>query len=64
MGEFRRGPRLPKTILETAGLHVGDEISCRLLDSGAILLTPLKGRMQISEGTAKPQGVKQSDVKW
>lgn len=42
-GNSNGGLRIPKVILEGAGLRVGDEISCRLLDSGAILLTPTRG---------------------
>lgn len=41
------GLRLPKAIIEAAGLRVGDEIICRLLDSGAILLTPCRGPVEI-----------------
>lgn len=47
------GLRLPKAIIEAAGLRVGDEINCRLLDSGAILLTPCRGTAQVAaEGTS------------
>lgn len=42
------GLRLPKAIIEAAGLRVGDEINCRLLDSGAILLTPCRGTVPIT----------------
>ena len=41
------GLRLPKAILEAARLRVGDELSCRLLDSGAILLTPTTGSLRL-----------------
>lgn len=40
------GLRLPKAIVEAAGLQLGDEVSCRLLDSGAILLTPFARAVQ------------------
>jgi antitoxin component of MazEF toxin-antitoxin module len=30
------GFRLPKAIIEAAGLRVGDELACRLLDNGTI----------------------------
>ena len=40
------GLRLPKAVVEAAGLQVGDEVSCRLLDSGAILLTPCRRAVQ------------------
>jgi len=36
------GLRLAKAIIEGAGLRVGDEVSCRLLDNGTILLIPLQ----------------------
>jgi antitoxin component of MazEF toxin-antitoxin module len=36
------GLRLPKAIIEAAGLRVGDELTCRLLDNGTVLLTPLR----------------------
>lgn len=42
------GLRLPEAIIEAAVLRVGDEVSCRLLDSGAILLTPCRGTTQIA----------------
>lgn len=47
------GLRLPKAIIEASGLRVGDEVSCRLLDSGAILLTPAGVRIAIeTEGNS------------
>lgn len=58
------GLRIPKAILEAAGLRVGDEIGCRLLDNGTILLTPRKGQIVILEGQAQPQNVSRSNVKW
>lgn len=42
------GLRLPKAIVEAAGLRAGDEVSCRLLDNGAILLTPCKVRIAVA----------------
>jgi len=50
-GNSNGGLRIPKPVLEAAGLRVGDDIGCRLLDSGEILLTPRKGALIISEGT-------------
>jgi antitoxin component of MazEF toxin-antitoxin module len=41
-GNSQGGLRLPKTLIEAAGLRVGDEVICRLLDNGTILLTPLR----------------------
>jgi hypothetical protein len=35
--------------LTAAGLHVGDALACRLLDSGVILLTPHKGKIALNE---------------
>jgi len=63
-GNSDGGLRIPKPILEAAGLQVGDEIGCRLLDSGAILLTPRKGRIDISEGEAEPLEASRQYVKW
>ena len=48
-GHSNGGIRIPQHILTTAGLRVGDALSCRLLDSGAILLTPFKGKIAVSE---------------
>lgn len=63
-GNSDGGLRIPKPILEAAGLRVGDEIGCRLLDSGAILLTPHKGRTDISEGHATASTVKHLESEW
>lgn len=63
-GNSDGGLRLPKTILEGAGLRVGDEISCRLLDNGTVLLTPRKGRVEISEAPARSLEIKRLDAKW
>lgn len=46
-GNSQGGLRLPKAIIEAAGLRVGDEIRCRLLDSGSILLTPCRQAAQM-----------------
>jgi antitoxin component of MazEF toxin-antitoxin module len=63
-GNSDGGLRIPKAILEAAGLHVGDEMGCRLLDSGAILLTPHHDRTDITEGKTKSLGVSRPDAKW
>lgn len=63
-GNSDGGLRIPKPILEAAGLRVGDEIGCRLLDSGVILLTPLKGQTDTSDGPATASAVKNLDSKW
>lgn len=47
-GNSNGGIRIPKSILEAAGLRVGDEIGCRLLDNGTILLTPRSARQDIA----------------
>lgn len=38
------GLRIPKAVLESAQIKVGDECVCRTLDDGAILVTPIKKR--------------------
>jgi antitoxin component of MazEF toxin-antitoxin module len=63
-GNSDGGLRIPKSILEAAGLRVGDEIGCRLLDSGSILLTPLQGLIAISEGESITPKAKKPDLKW
>jgi len=35
-------------VLDAAGLRVGDDLACRLLDNGSILLTPRKGSVAIA----------------
>ena len=49
-GNSNGGLRLPQTVLDAAGLRVGDDLACRLLDSGAILLTPKKGVIAVPAG--------------
>jgi antitoxin component of MazEF toxin-antitoxin module len=63
-GNSDGGLRIPKAILEAAGLRVGDEIGCRLLDNGTVLLTPRKGQIDISEGHAESLGVSPPEAKW
>jgi antitoxin component of MazEF toxin-antitoxin module len=63
-GNSNGGLRIPKPILEAAGLRVGDEIGCRLRDDGTILLTPLRGLLSISEGKHIAAKGKQPDLKW
>ena len=46
-GNSNGGLRLPQAVLDAAGLCVGDDLACRLLDNGAILLTPRKGAVAI-----------------
>lgn len=63
-GNSDGGLRIPKAILEAAGLRVGDEIGCRLLDSGAILLTPRKGKVAVSGEQSKVVTAAPEEVKW
>lgn len=63
-GNSDEGLRILKAILEAAGLHVGDEMGCRRLDSDAILLTPRKGRVDIPEGQKKSLEGCRPDTKW
>jgi antitoxin component of MazEF toxin-antitoxin module len=46
------GLRLPKAIIESAGLRVGDELTCRLLDNGTILLTPFRAMREAQQERA------------
>lgn len=63
-GNSDGGLRLPKAILDAAGLRVGDELGCRLMDDGTIRLTPCKGRIDISDGQAKSAETRQPATKW
>jgi antitoxin component of MazEF toxin-antitoxin module len=63
-GNSQGGLRLPKAIIEAAGLRVGDEVSCRLLDSGAILLTPARGKIEIKTGGNSVVTSSQLREKW
>ncbi len=60
-GNSNGGVRLPQAVLDAAGLRVGDDLACRLLDNGSILLTPRKGlvfvevgRLQATKSARKP----------
>lgn len=57
------GLRLPKAIIEGAGLRVGDEVSCRLLDSGTILLTPLRAMTEAQREPTIAASIRPS-TKW
>lgn len=63
-GNSDGGLRVPKAILEEAGLQVGDELGCRLLDSGAILLTPRKGRLVIEGEQPKAATSLHEESRW
>lgn len=43
------GLRLPKSVMQEAGLKSGSEVGVRLLDDGSILVTPRKGKIAVSE---------------
>jgi len=62
-GNSEGGLRIPKGILEAAGLRVGDEIGCRLMDDGTIRLTPCKGRIDVSIQD-EPMKVGRPGLKW
>lgn len=62
-GNSNGGLRIPKAILEAAGLRVGDEIGCRLLDNGTVLLTPRKGLIDISK-EHQPMRADLPELKW
>jgi len=57
------GLRLPKAVIEAAGLRVGDELTCRLLDNGTVLLTPLRPmrEVQLEPAVAAPT---RPSMKW
>lgn len=63
-GNSDGGLRIPKSILEAAGLRVGDEIGCRLMDDGTIRLTPSGPRMIGADGQSKAQTAPKPEVKW
>lgn len=63
-GNSMGGLRLPKAIIEAAGLRVGDEVICRLLDSGAILLTPCSGKIRVAATSTAVPAPSSSAVKW
>jgi antitoxin component of MazEF toxin-antitoxin module len=63
-GNSNGGLRIPKAILEAAGLRVGDEIGCRLMDDGTIRLTPRKGWIHISGAHAETVTATRPEAKW
>ena len=52
-GNSNGGIRIPQAILDAAGLRVGDDLGCRVLDSGDILLSPRKPKNAITGGQIK-----------
>ena len=69
-GNSNGGLRLPQHVLDAAGLRVGDDLACRLLDNGSILLTPRKGPLAVSGNqavrlaTVRPATKEQILEKW
>lgn len=57
------GLRLPKAIIEAAGLRVGDELTCRLLDNGNILLKP-RGAMREAQLERTIDASARQSMKW
>ena len=57
------GLRLPKEIASAAGLVAGAHVRVRLLDCGALLLTPLAGPVAVSTPDAAAKPLK-SSAKW
>ena len=62
-GNSDGGFRIPKAILESAGLQVGDEINCRLLDNGSIMLTCRRSRPTASNFDL-PQAKPPKPARW
>jgi antitoxin component of MazEF toxin-antitoxin module len=54
---------LPQTVLDAAGLRVGDDLVCRLLDNGSILLTPRKGTVAIASNQVVQMAPKKPPTK-
>lgn len=63
-GNSDGGLRLPKAILEAAGLRVGDEIGCRLRDDGTIVLIPSRVREIAAERQSKSEMVQRPETMW
>lgn len=59
-GNSQGGLRLPKAIIEAAGLRVGDDLVCRLLDNGTILLTPNRALVDVQTAVAPVAHAKQT----
>lgn len=57
------GLRLPKAIIEAGGLRVGDELTCRLLDNGTVLLTPLRAMREAQQEPAVAASIPPA-MKW
>ena len=46
-GNSKGGIRLPQAILDAAAVGVGDDLGCRVLDSGDILLSPRRPKTTV-----------------
>jgi len=57
------GLRLPKSVMQEAGLKSGSEVGVRLLDDGSILITPRKGKIVVNENHSMAQA-NPPEVKW
>ena len=61
------GMRLPRNVVETVNLKEGDEILVRVLDSGNILVTPIRTRpgAAVSDGDKVARSpAKEGPEKW
>ncbi len=61
------GMRLPRNVVETVNLKEGDEILVRVLDSGNILITPIRTRpgAAVSDGDKVARSpAKEGPEKW
>lgn len=63
-GNSDGGLRIPKPILEAAGLRVGDEIGCRLRDDGTIVLTPSRVRVASADESSESTLITRPVIKW
>lgn len=63
-GNSTGGLRLPKAIIEAAGLRIGDEVTCRLLDSGAILLTPCREAVKAPSAVTSELAIAKRAERW
>ena len=51
------GLRLPKSLLQTAGLVAGGYVSLRVLDNGDIRVRPMNGCVPAESFTIDPAGI-------
>lgn len=60
------GLRLPKYVAERTGLQAGDYVFIRLLDSGEIMVRPVKEREAVGYAVVRdtPRGKSNSTDKW